>query len=75
MQFAHLSTEIIDPVRLTMGKTFEALNSIDCLIQELCGLLLLLNMTFVFLVQFPEAGLGATELKTTLLSVVNPTPK
>jgi hypothetical protein len=48
-----------------MSKTFKALDSIDCLIQELCGLFLSLNMTLVVSVQFPEADLGATELKAT----------
>jgi hypothetical protein len=50
---------------LAMNETFEALDSIHRLIQQLRGLLLPLEMTFVLPIQLPEASLRATELKAT----------
>jgi hypothetical protein len=57
--------EIVDPVCLAMSETFEALDSIHRLIQQLCGLFLSFGMMFVLPIQLPEARLRVTELKVT----------
>jgi succinate dehydrogenase hydrophobic anchor subunit len=48
-----------------MGKTFETLDSVHRLIQELSGLLLALVVVFVVSVQLPETRLGTTKLQAT----------